>query len=72
MSEVEHAEYRRIANEITERIRSVELPSGTKLGSTRELADQYDVSTSTIYRAVALLRDRGLVFGQSGKGVYVR
>ncbi|MFV2083977.1 GntR family transcriptional regulator [Micromonospora sp. LOL_021] len=65
------ADYRRIADELTAKINSGELPPGTKLPSTAQLADQYDVSPATVYRAVSLLHDRDLVVGHSGRGVYV-
>ncbi|GAB3985702.1 winged helix-turn-helix domain-containing protein [Plantactinospora veratri] len=65
------ADYRRIADEITAKIKSGELPPGTKLPSTSKLADEYDVSPATAYRAVSLLHDRDLVIGQPGRGVYV-
>ena len=61
------ADYRRIADELTAKIKSGELPPGTKLPSTA----QYDVSPATVYRAVSLLHDRDLVVGHSGRGVYV-
>lgn len=65
------AEYRRIADAITQRIRSGELAPGVKLPSTTALAAEYDVSVATAYRAVSLLHDRDLVVGQPGRGVYV-
>lgn len=65
------APYRRIANELTEKIRSGEYPPGAKLPSTRELADMYGVSTVTASRAVSILHDRDLVIGHPGRGVYV-
>lgn len=65
------AEYRRIADEITAKIKSGELPNGTKLPSTSELADQFEVSVATAYRAVSILHERNLVRGQQGRGVYV-
>ncbi|WFE22716.1 winged helix-turn-helix domain-containing protein [Solwaraspora sp. WMMD937] len=65
------ADYRRIADELTAKIKSGELPPGTKLPSTAQLADLYDVSPATVYRAVSLLHDRDLVVGHSGRGVYV-
>ncbi|WP_089155659.1 GntR family transcriptional regulator [Micromonospora sp. NBS 11-29] len=67
----ERVDYRRIANEIAEKIESGELASGTKLPSTRELADTYGVHISTIGRVMSILKDRGVVVGQPGKGVYV-
>lgn len=65
------AEYRRIADELTTKIKDGELAPGTKLPSTSELADQFSVSVATAYRAVSLLHDRDLVVGQPGRGVYV-
>jgi GntR family transcriptional regulator len=57
--------------DLTERIKKGEYPPGTKLPSARELADLYDVSTSTVQRILALLQERGMVVGQQGRGVYV-
>ncbi|GHJ45522.1 hypothetical protein Cs7R123_28640 [Catellatospora sp. TT07R-123] len=68
---VAKADYRRIADAITEKIKSGELSPGEKLPSTAQLADQYDVSPATVYRAVSLLHDRDLVIGHPGKGVFV-
>ncbi|MGW3791288.1 winged helix-turn-helix domain-containing protein [Micromonospora arida] len=65
------AEYRRIADELTTKIKNGELAPGTKLPSTSELADQFAVSPATAYRAMSLLHDRDLVVGQPGRGVYV-
>ncbi|MGC4796170.1 GntR family transcriptional regulator [Micromonospora saelicesensis] len=67
----EKVDYRRIATEITEKIKSGELAPGEKLPSTRELAEQYSVHISTINRVMTILKDRGLVEGHPGKGVYV-
>lgn len=65
------AEYRRIADDLTAKIKSGELTPGAKLPSTTQLADQFGVSVATAYRAVSLLHDRDLVIGQPGRGVYV-
>ncbi|MEH1011750.1 winged helix-turn-helix domain-containing protein [Micromonospora sp. CPCC 206060] len=65
------AEYRRIADDLTTKIKNGELTSGTKLPSTTALAEKYGVSVATAYRAVSLLHDRELVVGQPGRGVYV-
>jgi GntR family transcriptional regulator len=67
----ERVDYRRIANEITSKIKSGELAPGEKLPSTRQLAEQYGVHISTIHRVMSLLKDRELVEGHPGKGVYV-
>ncbi|WP_327026177.1 winged helix-turn-helix domain-containing protein [Micromonospora sp. NBC_01739] len=64
-------DYRRIANEISSQIKSGERAPGEKLPSTRQLAEQYGVHISTIHRVMSLLKDRELVEGHPGKGVYV-
>lgn len=63
--------FRRIVNEIAEKIKNGELVPGDKLPSTSKLADQYGVSTGTVYRALSLLHDRELIIGQPGRGTYV-
>ncbi|MTK02360.1 GntR family transcriptional regulator [Micromonospora sp. CP22] len=67
----EKVDYRRIANEITSKIKAGELAPGEKLPSTRQLAEQYGVHISTIHRVMSLLKDRKVVEGHPGKGVYV-
>ncbi|PYC65799.1 hypothetical protein C7C45_27495 [Micromonospora arborensis] len=44
---------------------------GSLLPSGRVLADEYDVSQSTISRAVATLRKQGVLVGRPGRGVFV-
>ena len=63
--------FRQIVDEYTDKIKSGELPPGTKLPSTSELAKIYDVSTGTVYRALSLLHDRELIIGQPGRGTFV-
>ena len=63
--------YRVIAGELTDKIKSGELPPGAKLPSTRELADRYDVSMATDSRALSILHERDLIIGQPGRGTYV-
>lgn len=66
-----HLSYIQIADDLAARIAAGEyLPGGT-LPSYAELAELYSVSPSTAARAYGLLRDRGVVAGQSGRGVYV-
>ncbi|MCX5119190.1 winged helix-turn-helix domain-containing protein [Micromonospora sp. NBC_00362] len=62
---------RQIADDLSDRIRAGEYPAGTRLPTLRELADLYSVSVSTIQRAQELVKDRGLVVGAAGRGVYV-
>ncbi|SCL37467.1 regulatory protein, gntR family [Micromonospora pallida] len=46
-------------------------PPGSQLPSGRTLAAEYDVSHSTIQRAIATLRERGILVGRPGRGVFV-
>ncbi|GAB2951753.1 hypothetical protein GCM10027280_45180 [Micromonospora polyrhachis] len=62
---------RQIADDLTARIRGGEYPPGSRLPSLRELAALYSVSVSTIQRALELTKDRGLVIGSPGRGLYV-
>ncbi|HEU4425292.1 MAG TPA: GntR family transcriptional regulator, partial [Pilimelia sp.] len=49
-----------------------EYPPGSKIPSYSQLASLYSVSISTAQRAVIVLRERGLVQGAQGRGVFVR
>jgi DNA-binding GntR family transcriptional regulator len=63
--------YREVADDLAARIERGEYEPGAAIPSYRELADLYTISVSTASRAVALLRDRGLVVGAPGRGVFV-
>lgn len=63
--------YREIADDLAERIRRGEYPPGAALPKYRELADLYSVSQATAARAYGLLRDRGVVVGEPGRGMFV-
>lgn len=56
---------------LEEAVRAGELPAGAKLPPQRELADYLDLNPSTVTRAYALARERGLVYGVTGKGTFV-
>ncbi|MFY1689340.1 winged helix-turn-helix domain-containing protein [Plantactinospora sp. WMMB782] len=60
-----------LIDDLVKRIKKGDLPPGTQIPSTSELADHYDVSKSTISRAVARLRQRGILIGRPGRGVFV-
>jgi GntR family transcriptional regulator len=62
---------RYIADDIAEQIRRGRLTAGAKLPTYFALAEIYDVSLSTVQRAIGLLNARGLVRGTRGDGVYV-
>lgn len=46
-------------------------PPGSKLPSTRELADQYETSPVTVRRAIDVLIELGELIGRQGVGVFV-
>ncbi len=61
----------KVIDDITARIQSGELTSGTKLPSAAEMRTQYDVSQMTIRMAIERLKAAGLVVTAPGAGVYV-
>lgn len=63
--------YMRVADEIEQEIRSGRLPVGARLPNERDLGAQYGVAPGTARRAVAELRDRGLVTTLANKGTFV-
>lgn len=63
--------YQRIVQEVRDKIREGRLTAGTKLPSTRELADEYDVAPGTVQRALAELRITGLIYSHQGRGSFV-
>jgi GntR family transcriptional regulator len=64
--------FRRIAEDLHERIRRGEYPPGSRLPSYRELKEIYaPTSISTLQRAVGLLQEREVVVGVQGLGLYV-
>ncbi|MDH4439093.1 MAG: PLP-dependent aminotransferase family protein [Rhizobium sp.] len=64
--------YVRIADDAESAIKSGTLTQGMKLPPQRDLAYDVGVTIGTISRAYALLRERGLVSGEVGRGTYVQ
>jgi GntR family transcriptional regulator len=62
---------RAVADDIAGQVHSGRLTAGSKLPTYFALAETYQVSISTVQRAIALLNARGLTRGQRGSGVYV-
>ncbi|HEX5543182.1 MAG TPA: winged helix-turn-helix domain-containing protein [Micromonospora sp.] len=60
-----------LIDDLVKQIEQGTYPPGSKIPSGRELADHYNVSMSTISRAVAVLRKRGVLIGRPGRGVFV-
>lgn len=60
-----------IAEDLTARIEAGEYEPGTQLPTYHTLSQLYSVSYATIARVIVLLRDRGVVIGIPGRGVFV-
>lgn len=60
-----------IADDLAERIGRGEYPPGTQLPRLAELAAMYSVSVSTVQRATDRLKERGLIVGSQGRGLFV-
>ncbi|WP_370270092.1 GntR family transcriptional regulator [Streptomyces sp. V4I8] len=63
--------YQRIVQAVRDEIRLGRLPAGTKLPSTRELADEYGVAPGTVQRALTELRAAGLIYSHQGRGSFI-
>jgi len=64
--------YQQIADDIAEQIRAGVLKPGDRLPSTRQLMANYEVSETVIRFVMIQLKAQSLVYGQPGRGVYVR
>lgn len=64
--------YLEIAKKIEEKIQIENLPQGAKLPSFEELISTYQVSKSTITKALATLESKGSIFQVRGSGIFVR
>ncbi|MDQ0320480.1 DNA-binding transcriptional MocR family regulator [Pararhizobium capsulatum DSM 1112] len=63
--------YARIAEQIEHAITDGTLPAGAKLPPQRNLAFDIGVTLGTVGRAYQIVRERGLVSGEVGRGTYV-
>jgi GntR family transcriptional regulator len=64
-------DYERVMTDISGKIERGELQPGQKLPSIVRLAEQYDVSQTTVKTALLVLRQSGLIIGRQGKGTFV-
>lgn len=72
LSDTQGPLYIRIADKAEDDIKTGVLAAGTKLPPQRDLAYDLKVTIGTITRAYALLRERGLVTGEVGRGTYIQ
>ena len=63
--------YRQIAAIIKRRILAGQYPPNTRIPTESELVETYEVARSTARRAVAALREEGLVYTVQARGTYV-
>lgn len=64
--------YRQLAEIIERKIESGEYPSDMRLPSESEFMEEYELGRSTVRRAMAWLRDQGLVETVPTRGTYVK
>ncbi|MFI7075505.1 winged helix-turn-helix domain-containing protein [Micromonospora sediminicola] len=64
--------YRQIADDIAARVATGEYPPESKIPSYSQLSALYSVSIATVQRAILVLHTKGIVYGEPGRGVYVR
>ena len=63
--------YRQIAEIIKRGILSGQYPPDSRIPAESELVETYEVARSTARRAVAALREEGLVYTVQARGTYV-
>ena len=63
--------YRQLAEIIRGRIASGEYPKGSRLPSEAEFMEEFEIGRNTARRAVAVLRDEGIVETVATRGSYV-
>ncbi|MGG3505895.1 GntR family transcriptional regulator [Paenibacillus lautus] len=69
---MEHPLYKRIQNDIRQRIQSGELQAGDLVSSEKDLAQRYGVSQITTKNALNGLVEEGLLVRYRGRGTFVR
>lgn len=65
------AVYRQLVSEIVSAVRDGRLKAGEQIPSMNELAAILDISKETVKRAYGILREKGVLEAQQGKGFYV-
>jgi GntR family transcriptional regulator len=63
--------YAQVSRHLERRIKAGELAPGARLPGERDLAAEYGVALGTIRKAVAILKEQGLVVVTPSKGVFV-
>ena len=63
--------YRQIAAILLRRIESGQYPPDTRIPTESELVEAFEVARTTARRAIAVLREEGLIYTVSQRGSYV-
>lgn len=63
--------YIQVSEDIRAKIRSGEIPYGTRLPSERTLAEAYQIDRKTLRKAISLLSEEGVLLCLQGKGTYI-
>lgn len=63
--------YLQLSNGLAQFIENGQLTSGTKLPSIRSLAKELKINRDTVVSAYKVLEQKGLTYGQTGRGTYV-
>ena len=69
--QISYPQYLSLAAALERDIVSGLLPVGTRLPPQRALADYLDLNFTTVTRAYELCREKGLIYGEVGRGTYV-
>lgn len=64
--------FQQVANVLRAAIKTRRFEPGEQLPSLNELSKTYGVSLMTVQKAIAVLRDEGLIISRQGKGSFVR
>lgn len=64
--------YLQIVEDVTEKVRSGAYAPGDKLPSRQKMATDYQVATATVHHALTVLKERGIIVGRQGQGVFVK
>jgi GntR family transcriptional regulator len=63
--------YRQVAGILRRRIESGQYAPGTRIPTESELVEAFEVARTTARRAIAVLRDEGLIYTVPQRGSYV-
>ena len=63
--------YQQLINQVTRKVQNGELPSGKKLPTVRELADQLGIARGTVKHAYEELERKGIITMTRGKGTFI-